>query len=56
MDVSSAAMSAISQAQTKNKKALDTQKQAGEAAVAMLAQVADQSKAQSSSGRLDLTA
>jgi hypothetical protein len=63
MDISAASLSAISQAQTKNKvdvavakKTLDTQKQTGAAVVAMIAQAADQSKSQGTSGRLDLLA
>ncbi len=63
MDISAASLSAISQAQTKNKvdvavakKTLDAQKQTGAAVVAMIAQAADQSKSQATSGRLDLLA
>jgi hypothetical protein len=63
MDVSAASLSALSQAQTKNKvdvavakKTLDAQKQTGDAVVAMIAQAADQSKSQGTSGRLDLLA
>jgi hypothetical protein len=63
MDVSAASLSALSQAQTKNKvdvavakKTLDAQKQTGDAVVAMIAQAADQSKSQATAGRLDLLA
>jgi hypothetical protein len=63
MDVSASSLSTISQAQTRSKidvavakKTLDAQKQAGDAAVQLLASVANNAPSKATAGKLDVVA